>query len=72
MRADAPFRFGRGSGQAGREWGAPDLPVGELTTLSVPRMFVEKTVRSAVTRVAVDSFNRNFEQQIKFLSSRAS
>jgi len=71
MRADVPFRFGRGSGKPGREWGQPDIPIGELTTLSVPRMFLEKTVRSAVTRVAVDSFKRNFEQQLKFLTSQA-
>jgi hypothetical protein len=72
QRADAPFRFGKGSGKSGRRWGDPDIPIGELTTLSVPRMFLEKTVRSAVTRVAIDSFQRNFEQQIKFLSSQAS
>ena len=70
MRADVPFRFGKGSGTHGREWGQPDIPIGELTTLSIPRMFLEKTVRSAVTRVAVDSFKRNFEQQLKLLTSQ--
>ena len=68
---DVRFRFGPGSGRPGREWGAPDLPIAELTTLSVPRMFLEKTVRSAVTRIAVDSFRRNFEQQLRFLTSQA-
>ena len=71
QRADAPFRFGKGSGRRGREWGKPDLPIGELTTLSVPAMFLERTVRSAVARVAMDSFARNFEQQLKFLTSKA-
>ena len=65
------FRFGKGSGKPGRAWGEPDLPIAELTTLSVPRMFLERTVRSAVSRVAVNSFNRNFEQQLKFLTGKA-
>jgi len=65
------FRFGKGSGKPGRKWGEPDLPIAELTTLSVPRMFLEKTVRSAVSRIAMDSFNRNFEQQLKFLTAKA-
>ena len=68
-RPDPAFRFGRGSGRVGRKWGDPDIPIGELTTLSVPRMFLEKTVRSAVARIAMDSFNRNFEQQLKFLTA---
>jgi len=62
------FRFGKGSGKPGRAWGEADLPIAELTTLSVPRMFLERTVRSAVSKVAVDSFNKNFEQQLRFLS----
>lgn len=61
------FRFGRGSRI--RPAFDPDLPIAELKTLSVPRMFLEKTVRSAVSRIAMESFRRNFEQQIKFLSS---
>lgn len=62
------FRFGRGSGKAGRKWGDPDTPIAELTTLSLPRMFVEKSVRAAVSRIATESFRRNFEQQLKFLT----
>jgi len=65
------FRFGKGSGMKGRAWGEPDLPISELTTLSVPRMFLERTVRSAVSKVAVDSFNKNFEQQLRFLTQKA-
>jgi hypothetical protein len=71
QRANAPFRFGPGSGQPGRKWGAPDLKIGELTTIAVPGMFLEKSVRKAVAQVAMDSFNRNFEQQLKFLTSKA-
>jgi hypothetical protein len=65
------FRFGRGSGMPERAWGDPDLPITELTSLTIPRMFLERSVRSAVARVAMDSFTRNFEQQMKFLSQKA-
>lgn len=68
---DPVFRFGKGSGRPGRRWGEPDLPIAELTTLSVPRMFLEKSVRSAVAKIASESFSRNFEQQIKFLTTQA-
>lgn len=72
MRADVPFRFGPGSGKPGRKWGQPDIPIGQLSTLAVPRMFMQRTVRTAVSRIAVDSFRRNFQQQLQFLSSRSS
>lgn len=64
-----PFRSGRGSRI--RPYFDPDLPIAELTTLPVPRMFMEKTVRSAVATVARESFERNFTQQVKFLTSRS-
>jgi len=70
-RPDPQFRFGSGSGARKRRWGEPDIPIGELTTLSVPRMFLERTVHAAVKRVARDSFNRNFQQQVNFLRSKA-
>lgn len=70
-RPDPRFRFGPGSGRARRKWGDPDIPIGELTTLSIPRMFLEHTVHAAVRRVATDSFNRNFTQQVNYLKSRA-
>jgi hypothetical protein len=70
-RPDPEFRFGEGSGRVGRKWGQPDIPIGELTTLSVPRMVLERTVNAAVRTVARDSFNRNFEQQVKFLTAKA-
>lgn len=65
---DRPSRFGPGSGTKGRRWGAPDSPITELFTLDVPTMFNAPKVTAAVVRMASESFTRNFEQQLKFLT----
>lgn len=58
------FRVGKGS----RIRRDKDLPIAQLFTVSVPQMFLEKSVRTAVSRLAEESFVRNFAQQLKFLT----
>lgn len=60
------FRHGRGSRI--RKWPQADAPIVELTTLAVPRMFTQRAVRTAVARIAIESFRRNFAAQVKFLT----
>ena len=68
--SSVPFRFGRRSGQPGRGWGEPDLPIAQLMSISVPGMFLKRGVRDRAAAVAIESFRRNFIQQLAFLESR--
>ncbi len=50
--------------------GGARLPVRELYTIGLPRMFLAKVVQDAVRKVATESFEKNFRQQIQYLTTR--
>lgn len=63
----------RGGGSAGmrqvwRRAGAARLPIRNLRSLSVPQAFANEAVLRALRTVASDTFNKNFAQQIRFLT----
>jgi len=63
----------RGGGSAGMRqvWtrvGADRLPIRTLRSLSVPQAFSNQAVLAALRTVAAETFNKNFQQQIRFLS----
>jgi hypothetical protein len=53
-----------------RRVGKDRYPIRNLTSISVPQAFANKTVIAALEKVAVETFNKNFEQQVRFLSGR--
>ena len=63
----------RGGGSEGmrqvwRRGGADRTPILNLTSVSVPQAFANQAVLSALRIVAAETFNKNFAQQIKFLT----
>jgi hypothetical protein len=66
-KTDVVFRYGAGSRL---RRGGSDLPITELTGPSLPRMFVQQLILEAVQTVALNSFNRTFEGQVRLFSRR--
>ncbi len=64
--SDIPFRRGKGSRIAPA--GMNDLPIAQLFSLSAPTMLLEKKVLDAVKKIARESFERNFRQQMVYLT----
>lgn len=63
----------RGGGSEGmrqvwRRAGAARTPIRNLRSLSVPQAFANEAVLRALRTVAMDTFNKNFAQQIRFLN----
>ncbi len=63
------FRTGKGSRI--RPHFDSDTPISEFYSLDVPKMVTEQTVVAAVKSEINDSFMRNFQQQVDFLSRPA-
>jgi hypothetical protein len=63
---DIPFRRGKGSRIAPK--GQNDLPIAQLFTLSVPTMVLDKQILAATKKVAVAVFEKNFRQQVDYLT----
>jgi hypothetical protein len=59
------FRFGKGSRR--RKTGR-DLPVAELTGISLPRAFVNKNVQAVLKTLAAETFIKNFRAELNFRS----
>lgn len=51
-----------------RRRGKERLPIVYLRSISVPQAFANKAVLDALEKVALETFNKTFEQQIRFLS----
>lgn len=51
-----------------RRVGKERYPIVNLRSVSVPQAFSNKVVLEALERVAAETFDKNFEQQIRFLS----
>lgn len=62
--------FRRGEGSRVRPWPAHDLPITELTTLSLPTAFLQKKVQAKLDVLASDAFNKNFARELAFRVSR--
>lgn len=54
-----------------RRVGKERLPIKYLTSVSVPQAFANAAVQSALEAVAAETFNKNFVQQVRFLSGGA-
>jgi hypothetical protein len=50
--------------------GRERYPIKTLRSISIPGAFAHEVVQKAVRAVAIDSFERNLRQQIRFLGSR--
>jgi hypothetical protein len=48
--------------------GRERYPIKSLRSVSVPQQFANKVVREAVDVAVRESFDKNFRQQLKFLS----
>lgn len=51
-----------------RRVGKERYPIRYLRSVSVPQAFSNKAVLAAVERVAVETFNKNLQQQLRFLT----
>jgi len=51
-----------------RRRGRSRLPIDEIRTISIPQAVINKMVSAALERAAVDTFNKNFAQQVRYLS----
>lgn len=51
-----------------RRTGAARFPIRNLRSISIPQAVMNKAVLAALERVAVETFNKNFAQQIRYLS----
>jgi len=51
-----------------RRRGKKRLKIDKLDTLSIPQAVMNKIVLEALEHIAVDTFNKNLEQQLRFLS----
>jgi hypothetical protein len=52
-----------------RRAGKKRLPIRYLRSISIPQAFSNKVVQEAVQRLALESFNQNLEQQLRYLTS---
>lgn len=64
------FRFGPGSGRKNRRWGDPDTPVAELTSLSLPRAFLQRKISASLRKLAIERFQIEFTRDLKFRIGR--
>lgn len=53
-----------------RRLGKARYPIRNLRSISVPQAFSNQKVLSALDRVGVETFDKNFHQQIRYLSGR--
>jgi len=60
------FRFGPGSRLTQKK---NDLPIAELSSLSLPRAFVNKNVQAVLKRLAAETFSKNFAAELSYRSS---
>lgn len=63
------FRFGKGSRIARK---GADLPIVELTTLSLPRAFMHQKIQRTLKRLALDTVVKNYRSELNYQSIRAS
>lgn len=59
------FRYGPGSRIAKK---GRDLPIAELTGISLPRAFVNRNVQAVLKRLAADTFTKNFAAGLAYRS----
>jgi len=65
------FARGRNKGNSeGFEFSKPRLPIGNITTLSVPMMFVNHDVLTAVTKKTVDVLNERITHELHYLLTK--
>ncbi len=51
-----------------RRTGRTRMPIRNLRSISIPQAIMNKLVLAALETVAVETFNKNFEQQVRYLS----
>lgn len=51
--------------------GKPRKPIAALRTTSIPIMFSQRAVSSALERIAIDAFSKNYESELRFALTRA-
>lgn len=49
--------------------GSGRLPIRMLYSIGLPRMFLNRVVQKSVKQVAAESFEKNFRQQVKYLTT---
>lgn len=57
-----------GMRQVWRRVGKERYPIKTLRSISVPQAFMNKAVLTALERAAIETFDKNFRQQIRYLS----
>jgi hypothetical protein len=62
--SDMKFRFGKDSRI--KPWPSHDLPIAELTTLNIPRAFMNEKVQGVIKPVARDAFLKNLQAELAY------
>ena len=65
------FARGRNKGNSeGFEFSKPRLPIGKITTLSVPMMFINKDILEPVTKRTIEVLNKRITVELNYLLSK--